>query len=120
MLERMVLVVEDDRAVREALSALLEVEGYSVVAAANGEEALHHLQDGLRPSVILLDLMMPVMDGFEFRRRQLTDLRFSRIPVIVVSGVSYILADTDMRADAVIQKPVEPSELCAVVLGCVS
>lgn len=81
-----VLVVEDDPATLEAIGALLQFDGYTVVTARNSTEALHKLSGGLRPCLILLDLMLPHMDGFRFRRQQLQDAKLSQIPVAVYSG----------------------------------
>ena len=81
-----VLVVEDDFDLRDALVPILEYEGHRVVSAANGKEALERLQTMPPPSLILLDLMMPVMDGEEFRARQLRDPTLASIPVVVVSA----------------------------------
>ena len=63
-----VLLVEDDLDIRQSMRFLLELDGFKVVTAANGAQALSQLRRGLRPCVILLDLMMPIMDGFEFRK----------------------------------------------------
>ena len=68
-----VMLVEDDVDIRADLSALLCSEGFEVVCAADGAEALAHLRAGARPAVILLDLMMPLMNGWEFRAEQLRD-----------------------------------------------
>jgi CheY-like chemotaxis protein len=84
--DRRILIVEDDLDVREALTQVLEFEGYSVVGATNGQEALDRLRAGDHPSLILLDLMMPVMDGLQFRAAQLRDPSLARIPVIVISA----------------------------------
>lgn len=90
-----ILVVEDDVAIREALEAVLEDEGYAVASAAHGREALTLLRTGVEPpAVILLDLMMPVMNGWEFRAAQRSDSDLARIPVIVLS------ADRDVAAKA--------------------
>lgn len=81
-----VLLIEDDFAIRETVADVLESEGFAVTCAANGAEALSRLGDGSRrPAVILLDLMMPVMDGWSFRTAQRSDPRFASIPVVVVS-----------------------------------
>src|SRR6516165_3917335 len=79
-----ILLVEDDEIVRRAIQMVLEWEGYYVECARNGQEALDTLRAGSRPSLILLDILMPVLDGEEFRREQLQDPRFASIPVIVV------------------------------------
>src|SRR5258707_15538086 len=81
-----ILVVEDDAMTRESIVDLLGEAGYSVTEATNGAEALEKLRQGPAPCVILLDLMMPVMSGQEFRREQLTDPALAAIPGIVVSA----------------------------------
>jgi len=85
-----VLVVDDDRYIVEGLSDLLESEGYKVATATNGLDALDQLRRGLRPSVIVLDLMMPTMDGWGFRQEQMKDAELKEIPVVVMTaaGVS--------------------------------
>ena len=82
-----VLVVDDDLDIRETLQEVLEHEGYEVATARNGIDALARAKL-LHPSLILLDLFMPVMDGTEFRRRQLVDPEISGIPVVVVSAAA--------------------------------
>jgi CheY-like chemotaxis protein len=81
-----VMVVEDDEDIRETLTALLADEGYTVSAYRNGRLALDALKEGQRPGVILLDLMMPEMDGWEFRRRQLADPAIDEIPVVLITA----------------------------------
>src|SRR3954470_23175677 len=81
-----VLVVDDDQDIREALCDLLADAGYRAASVANGKEALIYLKSGELPCVILLDLMMPVMDGWEFRRQQQGDPRLSKIPVVVITA----------------------------------
>jgi CheY-like chemotaxis protein len=81
-----ILLVEDDTDLREALSQILRDEGYEVEGAAHGREALDKLRGGQRPCVILLDLTMPVMNGWQFRAEQREDPALSRIPVIVISA----------------------------------
>ena len=80
-----VLIVEDDPDSRNMLAALLGLHGYRTVTAANGLEALEMARQE-RPAVILLDLMMPVMDGQTFRREQLKDPTLSAVPVVVLSA----------------------------------
>lgn len=81
-----VLIVEDERDIREALAEALAYEGYDVTVAANGREALRTLGDGPLPDVILLDLVMPEMSGWEFRQVQARDPALAGIPVVVVSA----------------------------------
>src|SRR5262245_25567569 len=83
---QLILVVEDDEDTRLALTGLLEDEGYRTVGAAHGAEALRHLGTGERPQLILLDLMMPVMDGWEFRVAQKQNDALQSIPVIALSA----------------------------------
>ncbi len=83
---RPILVVDDDAQIREIMRELLELEGYPVEVAQDGDEALQRLHSGLCPCLILLDLNMPVKDGFQFRREQLADGRLAAIPTIAWSG----------------------------------
>ena len=82
-----ILVVEDDIDVREGLATFLECEGYHVVEAAHGAEALERLRGGGAFGLILLDLMMPVMNGWDFRRHQLADPHLADVPVICLTAV---------------------------------
>ena len=86
MAKRRILIVEDDVSVREALVVFLEGEGYSVVEAGDGAEALARLRDDDPVGLILLDLMMPVMNGWEFRDAQANDPRLAAIPVVVITA----------------------------------
>ena len=83
-----VLIVDDDREVRESLRTLLHLDGYKVKTARDGQHALEQLRGGLRPCIILLDLMMPAMDSQHFRAEQLRDPKFAHIPVVELSGHS--------------------------------
>ena len=83
---RSVLIVEDHPELRRTLTDLLQEAGYAVTSAADGQEALAGLRNAPPPDLILLDLMMPVMDGWEFRRRQRQDGALAAIPVVVISG----------------------------------
>ncbi len=104
------LVVEDDRGLRESLTAALEDEGYDIVAVSQGEEALAQLASGLEPDAIVMDLVMPVMSGPELLARLKRNPDFAGIPVVVLSGVSEpTLAQT--QADAALQKPFDLRDL---------
>jgi len=81
-----ILVVDDDPDVRSTLAEILAEEGYRVMEAASGREALAYLQTSAPPALILLDLMMPDMDGWQFREEQQADPRLAAIPVVVVSA----------------------------------
>ena len=110
-----VFIVEDDSDTREMLSSFLELEGYQVESAENGKLALERLGAGSDACVILLDLMMPVMDGWQFRQAQAGNSALADIPVIVVSAAG---KDRLRRIDAnaYLSKPVDLDEL----LGCVT
>jgi CheY-like chemotaxis protein len=109
-----VFIVEDDLDTREMLEHFLETEGYAVETASNGKIALERLTGGARPAVILLDLMMPVMDGWQFRRAQVRDSSLAGIPVIVVSAAGGERAK-QIDADDYLSKPVNLDELLAHV-----
>ena len=81
-----VMVVEDNTAIREGLTSLLEEEGHQVIAVANGLEALEQLRWGNKPCLILLDLRMTVMTGWEFRAQQKQDPALAAIPVIAITA----------------------------------
>ena len=111
-----ILVVDDDYAVLDAMRDVLEDEGYEVSVAANGLEALKALRSGERPCVILLDLMMPVMNGWEFRQEQLQDLALAAIPTVIVTADGRARESTEeLRAVSCIRKPVTPDELLSTV-----
>ena len=108
-----VLVVEDDHDTREAFTLLAASVGLDVLAVENGRAALRTLRDGLRPCLIVLDMAMPEMDGFEFRRQQLADPTLAKLPVAVMSGGGWA-TEADARKLGLtlfLRKPVEPAEL---------
>jgi len=109
-----VLIVEDDEDLREMMAQLLTLEGYQAAAVANGREALEYLHDSEKPHVILLDLMMPVMDGWEFRRKQQADPSLAPVPVIVLSALDQARA-SNLEADAFLKKPLDFDRLLALV-----
>ena len=116
MAEHRILLVEDDNDIAEAMAVLLEAEGYRVARAADGEEALRVLREGLRPCLIVLDLFMPRMDGVEFRRVQRSDPAISHVPVVVVSGVASMVQEIQaMGVARCFRKPVDVDELLGVV-----
>ncbi len=111
-----ILVVEDDADTREAMQSLLELHGYTVITAADGSEALQRLRSGLKPSLILLDLMMPGMDGFEFVNAKRQDPRLSPIPVIIYSGHHDAQSNAArLGAEGYFQKPVAVQSLLDLV-----
>jgi CheY-like chemotaxis protein len=112
-----VLVVDDNADIRELLVEILEGRGYSAVGAANGRIALEKLRDGgVKPCVILLDLMMPVMDGRSFRAAQRSDPALADIPVVVMSAYRDAAANvTDMTPAHVLEKPIDARQLLLLV-----
>lgn len=103
----LILLVDDDDDVRGAFSLALRRRGYEVVEAINGHEALLQLDGGLRPTLILLDNDMPVLDGSGFRHAQLLDPEMAKIPVLLVTGDEGIedLAGA-LRPIGIVQKPI--------------
>jgi CheY-like chemotaxis protein len=111
-----ILIVEDDLAIREVLTEVLEEEGYQVTGASNGQEAIQFLRSNTRPCLILLDLMMPVMNGWQFRAEQQQDPSLAPVPVVVIS------ADSDLKtkaasidAAAYLPKPIQLTHLLNTV-----
>lgn len=103
-----ILVVEDDTSIRELLVELLESEGYVVASAVNGLEGLKYLQSNQNPNLILIDLMMPVMDGYSFRTEQLKNPTWSKIPTIVMSAEANAKEKMkNFSITAFLSKPVE-------------
>ncbi len=106
---RKVFIVEDDQVIRQCLVQLLEMEGYSVECVSNGQEGLDALRAAeALPDVVVLDLMMPVKDGFAFREEQMADPRLAQIPVIVMSADGRLTEKLDrLRTQNYLRKPVD-------------
>lgn len=106
-----VLIVDDDDDIRETLSEIIAIEGYQAISAANGREALDLLMDGVAPCVVLLDLMMPVMNGWELLEALRQDDKLSAIPVVAITAgrSSAPLADHTLR------KPLETGDLLDLI-----
>jgi CheY-like chemotaxis protein len=105
-----ILIIDDDSNSREALAELLADDGYVVVAATNGAEGLAYLRSGQRADVILLDLMMPGVDGWDFRAEQKRDAALAQIPVVVMSAAGKLL-----DADYALRKPLDVEALRALL-----
>jgi CheY-like chemotaxis protein len=112
-----ILLVDDDETIRESLGEFLADEGFAVTTAKNGREALNLLETGFRPRAILLDLMMPVLNGWDFRAEQLRAPELAVIPVALVSGCGFSV--TSMRAQfpgvELLNKPVSLPHLLQFV-----
>ena len=112
----LVLVVDDDEDIRDALSVVLGSEGYLVVCAMNGAQALERLRE-CRPALIILDQMMPVMDGPAFIAAKKLDPSISRIPVLAITASMQPQLE---GATAFMRKPVDLDCLLAAVARCVA
>ncbi len=105
-----ILLVEDDRSIRVAMQGILEDEGYAVTAADNGRQALERLRSTAAPDLIVLDLRMPVMDGWEFRAAQKDDPKLAQIPVLAISADGSAKAAA-IDAEAYLRKPLDTDAL---------
>lgn len=111
-----VLVVDDDASIREVLGEILVQEGIPVRTCGSGREALAQIEDGLRPSLILLDLRMPDLDGLEFCRRLDSLPGPGRPPVVVLSGDKDACESTgDLPVERCLLKPVDLEELLKII-----
>ena len=106
----LVAIIEDDSEFRNMLRELLEEEQYRVVALANGAEALEKLRGDAVPDVILLDVSMPVMDGFDFLRFRNDDPRLSQVPVVLVTNAKPHERPT-VGVNDVVRKPIDIDEI---------
>jgi CheY-like chemotaxis protein len=109
-----ILVVEDDRDLRDSLCDALRLEGYEVVCVEDGEAALQHLRSTTSTCLILLDLMMPVMDGWSFREAMLKDPTLAAIPVVVMTAAG-AQAARSVPAHRVLHKPLHMDTVVKVV-----
>lgn len=113
---RAVLVVDDDKDIREAVGELLQDEGYPVALARHGGEAMAYLADHEPPGLILLDLSMPVMDGIAFREQQRSHAALASIPVVVFSASSPLQEKLEpLQPDGALAKPVDLDQLLKTV-----
>jgi CheY-like chemotaxis protein len=113
MADAPILVVDDDPFIRTAVSDVLDLEGYQVVTAANGVEALEQVEQN-PPALILLDMRMPVMDGWGFARELIT--RGVRLPILVMTAADNARAwAEEIGADGYVAKPFDITDLIAAV-----
>ena len=110
------LIVDDDGATREAFALILALEGYRVQTACDGLDALERLRSGERPGLIVLDLMMPRMDGCQLLHRLAADEELADVPVVVCTASGRACRKPFPTPPAgLLEKPVEPAQLVAVV-----
>jgi CheY-like chemotaxis protein len=114
---KVVLVIEDDADIRFGLAVILEDEGYRVATAPNGREALKYMREApAPPCLILLDLMMPDMDGWQFRAEQRRDPLLASVPVVIISAAADLRARAaGLGVEAVMQKPIQIGHLLDLV-----
>ena len=106
------LVVEDDESARDALADILDLEGFDVALSSNGQEALNYLRSKPLPDLIILDLQMPIMNGWQFRREQNKNPRLASVPVLVLTAFQ---SAGDMKVAAVMRKPIDIQRLLSTV-----
>jgi two-component system chemotaxis response regulator CheY len=103
-----ILIVDDNPNWREVMSLILSAEGYRVVTATNGQEGLHYLRTSPAPNLIILDMKMPVMDGWQFQQQRMKDPALAGIPLFIVSGsVSGAELSATFGVAEYAQKPVD-------------
>ena len=111
-----VLIVEDDFDIRDLLVMILTNHGYQATGVSNGQEALAHLRQAQATDLILLDLMMPIMDAWEFRARQQAEPQFEAIPVVLLSATDEVNEHVAaLQAAAYLRKPIDFGALLETV-----
>jgi CheY-like chemotaxis protein len=112
-----ILVIEDDNDIRTSIEEVLKDEGYGVLSATNGREALTLLETMRpKPNLILLDIMMPVMDGFQFREEQLKDDELAQVPTVILSADGHLpIKAAKANTHFFLKKPVDLDELFDLV-----
>jgi CheY-like chemotaxis protein len=114
-----IFLVEDNFLIQESLSTILATAGYMVAVAPNGQEAINRLRTSMRPDLILLDLRMPVMDGWQFRQELKRDEQLRSIPVVIVSGMDEGGAQLlTLEAAGFLHKPIDTTELLRMLRQC--
>jgi CheY-like chemotaxis protein len=115
----LILIIDDDRDVAEAIADALEDEGYATEIAGDGAEALAQIASGARPGAVILDLMMPVMDGWEFRAR-LAKQGMGELPIIVCTADGHASEKAaELKAVGHLRKPPSLTDLIGVVRAAI-
>jgi CheY-like chemotaxis protein len=112
---RAILLVEDDAGIRESIAECLAYEGYAVAVASNGEEALAWLRRSGRPDLVVLDLVMPVMNGVQFLDHVRAEPAWKDVPVVLMTAAMPAAGAPLPRVDGYLPKPFELADLLAVV-----
>ena len=107
-----VLVVDDNIDAVDALTQILEYEGYIVATAYDGREALEYLRDHPTPDLIVLDLMMPIMNGWELRAELAKVPAFAKVPIVVMTALAQA---AQIEADAIVAKPIDLKRLLHIM-----
>lgn len=112
-----ILIIEDDTEIRNSLKEVLELEGYTVFLVNNGRDALNFLNTQTPyPDIILLDMMMPVMSGYEFRNLQLADEKLSRIPTAILSAEGNLdVKVQELDVEYILKKPIDLDHLISTI-----
>ncbi|MCE0722898.1 MULTISPECIES: response regulator [Legionella] len=113
--EQFILLIEDNNAVSEALVWALDYAGYMTVTVRDGQEALNMLEKDPLPAIIFLDLMMPVLDGFEFRERKKTSQRIRNIPTIITSAKTNLEKMEKMPHETFLSKPFDLNDVFQIL-----
>lgn len=114
-----ILVVDDDTDILEVMSIILDSSGFATATAKSGREALAKLHDGPPPQLVILDMMMPEMNGWEFRTEQLKDPALARIPVVVLTADGHASDKAkEIGAVAYLKKPLDMSDLLSTIDRC--
>lgn len=114
--EKYILLVEDDLDISEAIQSILQEEGFNIKCTFNGKEALEYLKDAPAvPTLILLDIMMPYMNGYEFREAQLKDQKISEVPTIILSAAGKHEDIDRLHFRECLKKPLDLETLLDVV-----
>lgn len=113
MAKQTILLIEDDPNIRDVISLALDFEGYEVIEAINGLEGWKHLEEGLEPNLIILDLMMPVMNGWEFLDKVKMQPKYNLYPIVVASA--YSDKTVRFKNSPFLEKPIDLSTLIQTV-----
>lgn len=115
-MNKLILLIEDDQDIRDSLELLLHMEGYQVRTASNGAEGLLRLRDIPPPDLVLLDLMMPVKNGYEYSAEHRQDPTHGNVPIVVLSADKDVdKKSSQLAAQAILKKPIDMHELLHAV-----